>query len=149
MLWRSGAQRYSSVIKLRINGRALLVFAFLLLAGDARWTAATMIAAAVHELGHLTALWILKRNVYAIELEAWGAVIRTEPLEPVEELLCAAAGPCAGLVLCLFWSMIPRIGFCALVQAAFNLIPLYPLDGGRVLLALRNMCCKHGHFGVQ
>ena len=109
MRWRSGARPCCSGFNFRISGRAMLVLAFLLLAGDARWTAAALMAAAIHELGHLAALRLLGVRIYGMEVEAWGAVIRTEPLSPREELLCAAAGPCAGLLLCLLWSWLPRV----------------------------------------
>ena len=54
-------------------------------------------------------------------------------LSPVRELLAAAAGPVGSLSLMLMGRFFPRLALCGLVQGLFNLLPIYPLDGGRIL----------------
>ena len=54
-------------------------------------------------------------------------------LSPVRELLAAAAGPVGSLSLMLMGRLFPRLALCGLVQGLFNLLPIYPLDGGRIL----------------
>lgn len=135
--------------RIRVRGRVFLLLALWVLALPLKWVAGALAAAAVHELGHLAALWMWNVPVHEMELDLWGAVIRTGPMEDQEELCCALAGPLAGALVCLFWRWVPEVAVCAGVQSLFNLIPLYPLDGGRALLALRNICCKPGEKGVQ
>lgn len=150
MDWCAGARRSSSSrCEIAITGRALIGMSLLLLVGDLRWTGAAVLAAMVHELGHLTVLWILERRIRWIRVDLFGAVIATEPLDDRSELVCALAGPAAGLLLCLFRLWIPRTAVCAFVQSIWNLLPVFPLDGGRVWRVLRNICCKAWPKGVQ
>lgn len=123
----------------RVTGRAWVAGALWLLLMPVQWVGAVIFAAAVHELGHLAALWAWGIAVRRLEIDAFGARIEAGEMEPGEELICALAGPAAGLVLCLFWHWIPRIGLIALMQSVFNLLPVYPLDGGRALKAAVNL----------
>lgn len=118
-----------------------------------QWVVAVLTAGAVHELGHLAAIWASGGRVWSISILPTGARIETESMEPKTELWCALAGPIAGSLLLLFWRWMPRLAFCALIQTAFNLLPLYPMDGGRALRAVgsltRKRSCKSNRFGVQ
>ena len=105
-----------------------------------------VLAAAVHELGHLTAMYFLGVPVLGIVFRPSGARIEAGPMEPGTEILCALAGPVAGAVTIFAWKWFPELAVAGLVQTVFNLIPIYPLDGGRVA---RNICCKMRDLGVQ
>ena len=105
-----------------------------------------VLAAAVHELGHLTAMYFLGVPVLGIVFRPSGARIEAGPMEPGVEVICALAGPVAGAVTIFAWKWFPELAVAGLVQTVFNLIPVYPLDGGRVA---RNVCCKMRDLGVQ
>ena len=105
-----------------------------------------VLAAAVHELGHLTAMYFLGVPVLGSVFRPSGARIEAGPMEPGEEVICALAGPVAGAVTIFVWRWFPELAVAGLVQTVFNLIPIYPLDGGRVA---RNICCKMRDLGVQ
>lgn len=107
-----------------------------------KWVLGAVLAAAVHELGHLAAVRACGGRVHAIEIGPTGARIETGPMEPGAELLCALAGPVAGGLVCLAWRWVPEAAVMALFQTAFNLLPIFPLDGGRAWRAARNICCK-------
>ena len=122
----------------------VLGLAFLLL--PLRVLLGIVLAAAVHELGHLTAMYFLGVPVLGFILHPGGARIEAGPMEPGEEIICALAGPVAGAVTIFAWKWFPELAVAGLVQTVFNLIPIYPLDGGRVA---RNICCKLRDLGVQ
>lgn len=124
--------------KFSLSPRALLLLGFALLVLPPSWVLAMVSAAAVHELGHCAALFALDIPVFSVAIGPFGAKIETGPMEPGQELLCALAGPVSGLMVCLFRRWIPTCALFALAQSLFNLLPLWPLDGGRAVRALRD-----------
>ena len=125
-------------MRTRLEGGACLLFALLLLTLPLPWVVASLCAAAFHELCHILALVLMHRPIVGIRIGTRGAQILTTPMGPKEELLCAAAGPLGSLFLLLFLRQLPRLALCAGIQGLFNLIPLYPMDGGRILRSLKS-----------
>ena len=112
-----------------------------------------------HEFGHIFTARAFGVSTPDVTLLPIGGVARLEriPEEPYEEFLVAIAGPLVnvaiaiGLVLLAgarvnagdlytvespHTSMIDRLAAVNLFLAVFNLIPAFPMDGGRVLRAL-------------
>ncbi len=134
------------MVRIETDGGFWIVLGLMLLLFPLRFLAGVLLAAAVHECGHLLAIRLTGGRIHRLELRAGGARIVADPMEPGKEILCALAGPAAGVMTILAWRAFPELALAGLVQTAFNLLPVYPLDGGRVL---RNICCKRRDFGVQ
>lgn len=112
---------------------AFFAAAFLVLMAPIRWLLSAAVSGLVHELCHILAIRICKIRINSICIGIGGAKIETEPMTCIQELCCALAGPIGGLCLLLFARWIPRIAVCAAFQSLYNLFPLYPSDGGRIL----------------
>lgn len=96
-------------------------------------------AVVVHEVGHFAALRILRIPVMSLSLSTRGIIMETGTMLPYEELFCAAAGPLCSALLLLTARFLPIIAICGAVQGTFNLLPILPLDGGRMIRALANI----------
>ena len=105
--------------------------------------------AVIHETGHSVAAGRAGYRLNKITLTPFGAVAsgNIEGLKFYDELFIAAAGPAVnlavGLLFVAFWWIFPETyaftdiaAEANFVLAAVNLIPAYPLDGGRILSAL-------------
>lgn len=115
---------------------AMLILALTLLILPLQWIVAMVLAAAVHELCHYGVARLLGGSVDRFRLGLWGAKMEIRGLTAGKELVCALAGPIGGLLLLPFARIIPRTALCAAAQSLYNLLPLYPLDGGRALRCL-------------
>ena len=111
----------------------LLYGAVLLLIVPIRLLLAAAISAAVHEFFHILAMCFLNVRINEIQVGIRGVKICSQSMTQKEELVCAISGPAGGLLLFLCGRWMPVIGLCGLVQTCYNLIPLYPTDGGRVM----------------
>lgn len=98
------------------------------------------IFSALHELGHLAALSICRVQVYRVSLGAFGAIIKTGTMGHWQEAICALAGPFMNLFS--FWALhrgFPAAAFLSLLLGLYNLLPVFPLDGGVALRALLSL----------
>jgi Zn-dependent protease/CBS domain-containing protein len=126
------------------------------------FTAVTFAIVLLHEYGHALTARCFGIRTKDITLLPIGGLARLDrmPEKPGQELLVAVAGPAVNVVLCgicvaglaatgslgdLFAGDLVRSGWLVRlawtngVLAAFNMLPAFPMDGGRVLRALLAM----------
>ncbi len=124
-----------------------LLLALALLSAPPELTAAVLLAAALHECGHLLALAMLGAPVEGLRLSAMGAEIdaRTERLSYARELAAVLAGPAvnltcapvfARLALRLAWDWGWLFAGAHALLGVYNLLPIPPLDGARAFYLL-------------
>ena len=110
----------------------------------------------LHEFGHAFAAKAFGINTPDITLLPIGGVARLErmPEEPVQELIIAVAGPLVNVVIALglfvaggaqallnpstveSGGLVAQLMTINIMLVLFNLLPAFPMDGGRVLRAL-------------
>ena len=140
-------------IKLKIHPLFCLFGAYYAVTGRIFVFIIYTLCAVVHELGHSI---VANNSGYAlnkITLMPFGAVVsgNIDGLKPTDEFKIALAGPFTNLAIGLFfvalWWIFPTLyAFTDIVASAsfsmalMNFIPVYPLDGGRVLSSI---LCQH------
>ena len=126
----------STKFSINIRPAFCIWYAFLLIILPLKWIFAWAIASAFHEICHCLALKVLHCSVNSVDVGMSGALIHTDALTNKEEFLCALAGPVGALLLLLSARLYPELSICVVAQSFYNLIPLYPLDGGRAFRVL-------------
>jgi len=124
-------RKLSSILDITPGAYACLAMVLMLV--PLRWVLSLLIAAAVHESFHIGMIHLMGGQITSIRIGAAGAQIQVYPLPVWREILCAAAGPLGSGLLILSVKWLPEIALCGFIQALWNLIPLYPLDGGRII----------------
>ncbi len=117
----------------KLSGGFCIGLALMLLLVPLKWLLAALIAAAFHELCHYLAIRQCSGKWQSLKLYSFAAHLPLPQMSRGREVLCALAGPVGGLSLLLLVRWMPRLALCAGLQSIYNLLPIYPLDGGRAL----------------
>lgn len=107
---------------------------------------ALLFAVAAHELGHVACLRAFGLDVRAVSVGAGGLCIDYRgDCTALTHALAAAAGPAAGIAyayLCSYLGVHLRLAWfqlgagISLILSLYNLLPVMPLDGGRIFAAV-------------
>lgn len=125
----------------QVNPQAYLFAALLVLTLPLNWILAAAIAALWHELCHILMLRMLKGNIHRIRIHWNGCVIETDTMGKLPQFISILAGPIGSLSLLALRRITPQIAVCGLIQGIYNLLPVMPLDGGRLLLFILYQIC--------
>lgn len=145
-------------VPVRFHFTFLFLIAFLLAAGfgkagmaaDALFVLTLFVSVLLHELGHAVTAKSYAIRTVEIVMYPIGGVARLEKQAPPRaELVIAFAGPLVNIVIggalyaVMRWvkmdasglELLGRIAEANFYLAAFNLVPAFPMDGGRILRA--------------
>lgn len=151
-MWLLRSARKSSIVRnkcsIRITSRFLVAFAVLILLLPLKWLAAWFLAVAVHEASHCGAILLCRQPIESLSIDIWGAKIQTRPFTNIQTAICAFAGPVGGFLLLIFLRNYPELALCGLIQSVYNLFPIYPLDGGRILYSLASIFFSGNAAGI-
>lgn len=133
-------------VKIRVSFLFTAVIAFMLITDRTGLAFPTLIAAFLHESGHLLAMWAMDCRPREIHLiPAAIKIIRGYPNKKYGELAIALCGPAANfacyLTLRLWYfgcggAALLHFAIINLLLGGFNMLPVTGLDGGTVLRLL-------------
>ena len=124
-------------IKIDFTYGAVILAATMIIGGYSDMIIPLFTAAAIHELGHISAIIIMGGEISMLTVNAGGLKIdyNSTKFTYLQDIICAASGPLMGLIAAKLASL---LGFTVLsgisfVISIFNLLPVRPLDGGKIL----------------
>lgn len=138
-------------MRIKINIQIFAIIIILILTKQIEIYAWLMLFALIHEIAHMITGIILKLRPRMLKIEPFGIGIIFEGFKNTEKnkILIALAGPMTNVLIAVLFSFIKTRAQTLIINsnillAIFNLIPIYPLDGGRILKAIIAINSKTG-----
>lgn len=148
-------------MKIRLHLKIFIFIAIFILTKQIEIYSLLMIFAIFHELGHMIAGVILGFKLDTIEImpfglsvsfegkvENYNEKIKNASKLTLKKLLISIAGPLTNLIFAIVFFTFPIsvfnieakiIIYANILIAIFNLLPIYPLDGGRIIKYILNI----------
>ena len=123
-------------MKLTVKPSTYIFVVLLLLILPVQWVVAWLLAMAFHEMSHYLAVRFVGGQVYSLLIGLGGLIMECSPITNKKQLIAVLAGPLGGFLLIFLGKWFPRLAICSWILSAYNLLPILPLDGGRVLQML-------------
>lgn len=143
-------------LKLKISPFFFVLIFLSFLSGTALQCFIYILIVILHELAHFVTADKLGYKLNTLHLMPYGAALsgNSAPMSYKDEIIIAMAGPlfnliCAVFFVALWWitptiySFTDTVVWANIGIAAFNFLPVYPLDGGRILKSL--LTAKFSH----
>ena len=121
---------------IQVDSAVYLFLSLLLLLIPLDWLLAAAVAALFHELCHMLVLYALGGRIRKCSIHVRGCVLETDCIGQWRQLLSILAGPLGSFILLFLCHCFPRIAVCGLLQGCYNILPVLPLDGGRLIRIL-------------
>lgn len=135
---------YATMMRMTIHPLFLPILIGMVLYGNVSYYALILTSLLIHEFGHILMAWLLGVKVERCVIMPYGGEIELAggySLSPHKQLLISLGGPVATFCCIFIASFLdpllakPFIKI-QMVLLLINLIPIWPLDGGRVVLSL-------------
>lgn len=131
---------------IQIDGKLFFLTALMLLLLPLDWVLSAAVAAVFHEMCHLAMLYAFGGKVRRIHIRSAGCEMESSAMGEWQQFFSIFAGPLGSFSLLLLCRIAPKIAICGFFHGAYNLIPVLPLDGGRLLcLLLYALCPKYAN----
>lgn len=124
---------------IRINPLFFIVLGITFIFGIAPQFLSVTAIAVIHEGAHAFCAYFCGCENLKFKIQPWGVCMTCDAIKNAKkELIIALAGPASNFFLLLFSGLIDsnEFYFANLFMLVINLLPVYPLDGGRILEAI-------------
>ena len=138
-------------MKIRIDLKILIFLIIFFILKNVKIYIEVMFFAFIHEVVHILVGYLLRFKTTSIEIMPWGYWCYMQPsikdyntkigksnMIEVKKIIIAMAGPIINLLLAILFekSDFTQLAYTNLAIFLFNLILIYPLDGGRVIQSI-------------